>query len=51
MFVRKDDEKRSCKNSIDEFRVRVERSLSQMCGVIVKMREYLYLCVISMANG
>jgi hypothetical protein len=41
MFVRKDDERRICKNSMafDEFGVRVERSLLQMCGVIVKMKE------------
>jgi hypothetical protein len=37
--------------AFDEFGVRVERFLLQMCDVIVKMREYLYLCVISMANG
>jgi hypothetical protein len=41
MFVRKDDEWRMCKNSMafDEFGVRVERLILQMCGVILKMKE------------
>jgi hypothetical protein len=41
VFVRKDDERRICKNSMafDEFGVRMESFLLQMCGVIVKMRE------------
>jgi len=41
MFVRKDNERRICKNSMafHEFGVRVERFLLQMCGVIVKMKE------------
>jgi len=41
MFVKKEDEKRICKNSMafDEFGVRVESSLLQIYGLIVKMRE------------
>jgi len=40
--VRKDDERRICKKFMvfDEFGVRVVSFLLQMCGVIVKMREY-----------
>jgi len=39
LFVRKDDERRICNNSMafDDFGVRVESCLLQMCGVIVKM--------------
>jgi len=41
IFVRKDNETKICKNSMafDEFGVRVERFLLQMCDVIVKMKE------------
>jgi len=41
MFVRNDDERRICMNSMafDEFGVKMERSLLQMCGVIEKMKE------------
>jgi hypothetical protein len=41
VFVKKDYERRICKNStaFDDFGVEVENSCLQMCGVIVKMKE------------
>jgi hypothetical protein len=41
VFVRKDDERRICKNSMafNEFGIIMESFLLQICGVIVKMKE------------
>jgi hypothetical protein len=42
VFVKKEDERRIYKNSMafDNFGVKVESALLQICGLIVKMKEY-----------